>query len=158
MPYIQIMDLEELHQKKVINIIDEKQKWNLPIAEKDADIKDILSILSGRDHVWIVEKKGSRRLCGVVTENDVLRLLAPSRLPKYMFGKRYSISFLHGTAKKAKDIMNKHIIKCSPEDSVGDALMRMVNAGLRRLPVVENDEIIGEITTHYIIQILLGKR
>lgn len=152
------MDLEGLHKKKVMDILDEKQRWNLPIAEKEADIKDILSILSGRDHVWIVEKKDSRKLCGVVTEKDVLRLLAPSRLPKYMFGKRHSISFMHGTARKAKDIMTKHIIKCSPADSVGDALMRMVNAGLRRLPVVENDEIVGEITVHYIIQILLGKR
>jgi len=34
----------------------------------------------------------------------------------------------------------------------------MVNAGLRRLPVVKKDEIVGEITLHHILQVLLGKR
>ena len=54
--------------------------------------------------------------------------------------------------------MCSHLIKCSPEEKVGDVLKKMVNAGLRRLPIVKNDEIVGEITTRYIIQILLGKR
>jgi predicted transcriptional regulator len=105
----------------------------------------------------VIEVKGKNKLCGVITESDVLRLLAPTRLPRYTFGKRYSISLLYGTAKKASDIMHKRVMKCSLEDKVGDALARMVNAGVRRLPVVKDDEIVGEITIHYILQKLLGK-
>lgn len=146
-----------MHERRIEDILDEKQIWNLPIVEKDADIEDVLSILTARDHVWVVEKKGNKKLCGVITESDILRLIAPHRLPKYVFGKKYSISLHYGTARKARDIMHKHLIKCSPEDKIGEVLLRMVNAGLRRLPVVENDELIGEITVHYILQILLGK-
>jgi len=153
-----IVNLKELHEKKIKDILDKKQVWNLPLVEKDANIQEVLSILTARDHVWVVEEKGKRKICGVITESDILRLIAPHRLPKYVFGKRYSVSLHHGTARKACDVMHKQIITCSPEDKVGEALLRMVNAGLRRLPVVENDEIVGEITTHYIIQILLGKR
>jgi len=152
------VDLKELHEKKVKDILDEKQIWNLPMIEKNASIEEVLSILTARDHVWIVEEKGSKRLCGVITESDVLRLIAPPRLPKYVFGRKYSVSLQHGTAKKAEDVMHRQLIKCSPEDKIGEVLMRMVNAGLRRLPVVEGDEIVGEITVHYILQILLGKR
>lgn len=153
-----VINLKELHEKKVKDIIDERVKWNLPLLEKDAKIQSVLSILAARDHIWIVEEKGGKKLVGIITENDILKLLSPARLPKYVFGKKYGISIEYGTAKKAEDIMCKHIIKCSPEEKVGNVLQKMVNAGLRRLPIVENGEIIGEITTHYIIQILLGKR
>ena len=152
------MELKELHEKKIRDIIDEKQVWNLPLIEKDASIEEVLSVLTGRDHVWVVEEKGSKKLVGIITESDVLRLLAPPRIPKYVFGKRYGVSLQHGTVKVAKDVMHRQIIKCSLDDKIGDALCRMINCGIRRLPVVKDDEIVGEITVHYILQILLGKR
>jgi len=152
------LKLKEIHNKKIGDILDKRVKINLPVIEKDASIQSLLSILAARDHVWIIEKKGSRRVVGVVTEKDMLRLLAPTRLPKYVFGKKYSVSIEYGTATKAEDVMCKQLITCSPDDKVGDALQKMVNAGLRRLPVIDDEEIVGEITAHYIIQILLGKR
>jgi len=152
------LKLKELHEKKIEEIIDAQSLWNLPLLEKDASISSVLSVLAARDHVWIVEKKGSRHVVGVITENDILKLLAPARLPKYVFGKKYGISLEYGTAQKAEDIMCRHLIKCSPDEKIGDVLKRMVNAGLRRLPVVRENEIVGEITAHLIVQILLGKR
>ena len=152
------LKLKELHEKKIKDIIDEQAVWNLPLLEKDASISSVLSVLAARNHVWIVEEKGSKKVVGVITENDILKLLAPVHLPKYVFGKKYGISLEYGTAQKAEDIMCSHLIKCSPDEKVGDALERMVNAGLRRLPVVKGNEIVGEITVHYIVQILLGKR
>ena len=152
------MDLKEFHEKKIEDIIDEKHVWDLPLIDKNASIEEVLSVLTARDHVWVVEGKGSRKLCGVITESDVLHLIAPPRLPKYVFGRKYGISLQHGTARKAEDIMHRQLIKCTLNDKIGDVLRRMVNAGLRRLPVVENDEIVGEVTVHYLLQILLGKR
>jgi len=151
------MNLKKLQEQRIKDILDEKQKWSLPIVEKNASIKKVLAILTGRDHVWVVEKEGSKKLCGVITESDILQLLAPPRVPRYTFGRRYSVSLLYKTAKKARDIMCKRVARCSLEDKVGDTLTKMVNSGLRRLPIVENDEIIGEITVHYILQKLLGK-
>jgi len=152
------LKLKEIHDKKIRDILDERAKINLPVIEKDASIQSLLTILAARDHVWAVDKKGSRKVVGVVTEKDMLRLLAPARLPKYVFGKKYGVSIEYGTATKVEDVMCKQLITCSPDDNVGDALQKMVNAGLRRLPVIDGDEIVGEITAHYIIQILLGKR
>ncbi len=152
------MELKDLHEMKIKDILDKKLVWDLPIIEKNASIKEVLNILTARDHVWVVDEKGSKRLVGIITESDALRLLAPPRLPKYVFGRKYGISLHHGTAKFAEDVMHRQLIKCSPEDRVRDVLCKMVNSGLRRLPVVENDEIVGEITIHYILQKLLGKR
>ena len=152
------LKLRELHEKKIKDILDKRLALNLPILERSASISSLLSILAARDHVWVVEERGSRKVVGVITEKDILRLLSPARLPKYVFGKKYGVSIEYGTANITEDVMCGQLITCSPEDKVGDALQKMVNAGLRRLPVMKGDEIIGEITAHYIIQILLGKR
>jgi len=153
-----LVNLEELYEKKIGDILDRRLSINLPIAEKNAGVDEILSILTARDHIWIVESKENKKLCGIITESDVLRFLVPSKLPKYIFSSRYGASIYYGTIKKAEDMMQRHIIKTSPDEKVGKALSRMVNSGLRRLPVVENNKLIGEITLHCIIQILLGKR
>ncbi len=151
------MDLKELHQKKIKEVLNERHILNLPLVSKDAGINTIFSVLTGRDHIWIVDKKGSKKLVGLITESDALKLLAPSRVPKYAFGWRHGISLQYGTAKTASDIMHKQLCICSLDDTVGRVLSRMVNAGLRRLPVVEKDEIVGEIAVHYILQLTLGK-
>lgn len=151
------MDLKELHQKKIKDILSERHILNLPLIPKDADIDTVFSVLTGRDHVWVIDEKGSKKLVGLITESDALKLLAPLRVPKYAFGWRHRISLQHGTVKTARDIMHKQLFSCSLDDTVGLVLLRMVNAGLRRLPVVEKDKIVGEITVHYIIQLTLGK-
>jgi predicted transcriptional regulator len=152
------MELKELHEKKVKDILDSKQILNLPLLEKKKSIEEVFTVLTARDHVWIVAEKGSKQLAGIITESDVLRSIVPPRLPKYVFGTRHGISYQHGTAKTAEDIMHKRLHTCSPDDNLGEVLSRMVNANFRRLPVVEKDELVGEITIHHILQILLGKR
>jgi len=150
--------LVDLHNKKIEDILDEKQIFDLPLIEQEAEIDKVFSVLTGRDHVWVVKERGSKIIAGLITESDVLKLLAPPRLPKYTFGLRYGKSLLHGTVKTASDIMHKQLCTCSPDDTVRDVLSQMVNARLRRLPVIDKGEIKGEITTHYIIQVLLDKR
>lgn len=152
------MNLKELHEKKIKDLLDKIQILNLPLLEREANIEEVFSVLTSRDHVWITDEKNGKKLVGIITESDVLHSLAPQRLPKYVFSKRHGISLQHGTVKTAGDIMHKRLITCSPTDSVGEILRIMINSGLRRLPVIENEEIVGEVTIHHILQIVLGKR
>jgi len=39
-----------------------------------------------------------------------------------------------------------------PCEKVGDALNKMMDHRVRRIPVVENGEIVGEITLHHLIR------
>jgi CBS domain-containing protein len=54
--------------------------------------------------------------------------------------------------KTAKDIMSEKIITCKPDEKVIDILKKMKRYQLRRLPVVKNKKLIGEITLHRLIQ------
>lgn len=147
--------IKEFYNLKVHQLMD-KRVWDLPIIEEKEDIHNVLAILSGRNHIWVVKDKKSKELSGVITENDVLSILAPKKFPSYVFGMPDIRSIQHGTAKTAEDIMNETIRSSSPDEKIINALLKMVKFRLRRLPVIEDKKLIGEITLHQLIRKYYG--
>jgi len=147
--------ISDFYELKVKQLMD-KRVWDLPLIEKKDDIHHVLSILSGRNHIWVIENKEDKELVGIITEHDVLSILAPKHLPSYVFGMPDISSIEHGTAKAAEDVMCHRIIDCGPDDKIIDSLMKMVKHKLRRLPVVEDKKIIGELTLHQLIRKYYG--
>lgn len=147
--------ISDFYELKVSQIMD-KRVWDLPLIGEEEDIYHVLSILGARNHIWVVKNKESKELAGIITEHDVLSILAPKRLPNYVFGMPDVSSIKHGTAKTAEDVMCHRIITCKPDDKIIDALMKMVKYNLRRLPVVEDKKIVGELTLHQLIRKYYG--
>lgn len=147
--------ISDFYELKVSQIMD-KRVWDLPMIGEKEDIFHVLSILGARSHIWVVKDKKNKELAGIITEHDVLSILAPKRLPNYVFGMPDVSSIKHGTAKTAEDVMCHRIIICKPEEKIIDALMKMVKYNLRRLPVVEDKKIIGELTLHQLIRKYYG--
>lgn len=143
--------ISEFYELNVSQIMD-KRIWDLPIISEKEDIHHVLSIIGARNHIWVVNDKKIKKLVGVITEHDVLSILAPTNLPGYVFGMPDIRSIRFGTAKTAGDIMCHRIIKCKPDDKTIDALMKMAKYNLRRLPVVRDNKIVGELTLHQLIR------
>lgn len=143
--------IPEFYKLKVRQLMD-RRVWDLPLIEVKEDISNILNILGARNHLWVVKNKEKKELEGVITEHDVLSILAPKELPSYVFGMPDIRSIQHGTAKTAEDIMRRKVISCSPDDKIVEALEKMTAHGLRRLPVLEEKKIIGELTLHQLIR------
>ena len=143
--------ITDFYELKVNQIMD-KRVWDLPIIEEKEDIHHVLAILGGRNHIWVVKDKEEKILVGVITEHDVLSILAPKHFPSYVFGMPDISSIQHGTAKTARDIMCYRTITCEPDEKILDALMKMVNYKLRRLPVLKDKKIVGELTLHQLIR------
>jgi predicted transcriptional regulator len=141
----------EFYELKVEQLMD-KRVWDLPIVEKKEDVHHILNILGARNHIWVVEDKEHKELIGVITEHDVLSVLAPKEFSSYVFGMPNIRSIQHGTAKTAEDIMHQKVITCESDEKIVDVLEKMTNHGLRRLPVLDGKKIIGEITLHQLIR------
>lgn len=142
--------MRSFYELLVEDIMD-KRFWDLPVIEKNAGLDKVLAILCGKDHIWIVESEGSRKVVGVITEHDVLNIFAPKHFPFYGFGMPDLTSVFHGTAKTAEDIMSSKLIKCSLRTTVKQALELMVVNRIRRLPVTDNDTLYGEITLRNIL-------
>ena len=143
-----ISDFYELR----VNQLMDKRVWDLPIIEEKDDIHHVLSILGGRNHIWVVKDKEDKELVGIITEHDVLSILAPKNFPSYVFGMPDIRSIKHGTAKTAGEVMTHKIIDCNPDDKIIDALTRMVKYELRRLPVLSDKKLVGELTLHQLIR------
>lgn len=143
--------IPDFYKLKVENLMD-KRVWDLPIIDEKEDIHHVLNILGARNHIWVVKNKKEKELVGVITEHDVLSILAPKKFPSYVFGMPDIRSIHHGTAKTAGDIMCFRLISCNKEDKIVDVLERMTKHRLRRLPVVEDKKIIGELTLHQLIR------
>ena len=143
--------MNDFYNLKVKQLMD-KRVWDLPLIEKDEDIYHVLSILGARNHVWVVKDKKEKELVGIITEHDVLSILAPKTLPSYVFGMPDIKSIHHGTAKTAGEIRCHRLITCQEDDKISDALENMTKHGLRRLPVVRDKKIIGELTLHQLIR------
>jgi len=143
--------ISDFYELKVNQLMD-KRVWDLPLIEEKEDVHHVLSILGGRNHIWVIKDKENKELVGVITEHDVLSILAPKHFPSYVFGMPDIRSIQHGTVKTAGDIMTNKVINCKPDDKIIDALMRMVRYKLRRLPVVDDKKIVGELTLHQLIR------
>ena len=141
----------EFYDLKVEQLMD-KRVWDLPIVEKNEDVHHILNILGARNHIWVVDDKDNKVLVGVITEHDALSILAPKEFSSYVFGMPDIRSIQHGTVKTAEDIMHNKVISCESDDKIENVLNKMTVHELRRLPVLENKKIIGEITLHQLIR------
>ena len=142
--------LPEFYNLSVKQLMD-RRVWDLPIVDIKEDIHSILNILGSRNHIWVVDDKENMELVGVITEHDVLSILAPQEFPSYLIGMPDIKSIQHGTVKTAEDIMRNKVMICRTDDKIVDVLDKMTIHKLRRLPVLENKRIIGEITLHQLI-------
>jgi len=143
--------IPDFYELKVKQIMD-RRVWDLPIIEEKEDIHHVLNILGARNHIWVVKNKKNKELTGIITEHDVLSILAPKKFPSYVFGMPDVKSIHHGTAETAADIMSTDPLTCEPDDKIVDALHKMTKHKLRRLAVIKDKEIIGELTLHQLIR------
>lgn len=143
-----VPDFYELTVEQVMD----KRIWDLPLIEEIEDLHHVLNILGAKNHIWVVRNKEKNELVGVITEHDVLSILAPKKFPTYVFGMPDVKSIYHGTAKTAGDIMSTNVVSCHQEDRIIDVLQQMTRYRLRRLPVLKDKEVIGELTLNQLIR------
>lgn len=121
-----------------------------PVTATPFDELAAVAQLMREEHVGcviVVEpgvREGTFRPVGVVTDRDiVVAVLAKGIDPKTL---------------KVSDVMSREIVVAFEEESVGAALRKMRNIGVRRLPVVTGPhELIGVISLDDIIDQLVGE-
>ena len=112
-------------------IVKEAMKINLAIVNPDISVLDAAKLMKkrGLGNVLVVEKK---QPVGILTESDILRkVVAEGENPKDVI---------------AKNVMSTPVIIIDPYCSLEDAMKTMSKCNVRRLPVIENNELIGIIT------------
>lgn len=97
----------------------------------DATVSDAAELMRREDigDVIVLEED---RLYGILTDRDiVVRVVAEGREP---------------SETRLGDVCSRELTTVSPEGSVGEAVRLMREKAIRRLPVVEGDEVVGVLT------------
>jgi len=95
-------------------------------------VKDVVQKMNkfGIGSIVVVEED---RPIGIITERDILRrILEP---------------FLDPSVIKAKDIMSTKLVTVSGDVSIEEAARLMANRKIKKLPVVENEKLVGIVTS-----------
>ena len=126
------MDVKELLDTKNGDVIS---------VEADNSVPEAAMALADNDVGIVVVTDQRGEIGGILSEGDISRGLTE-----------------HGAAlvkKPVGDLMTRKVISCGPEDSIIDVLSLMLDHGVRHIPVVENNSVIGvlslrDVTTHWL--------
>ncbi len=148
------MQVKDIMVKEVITV------------HKNATIKEIAKILveNSISGVPVVDDEGA--LVGVVSEGDLLHKETSPRLPDFIniLGaiiyyngvEQYNEDFKKLMAGQAASIMTDAVVTVSPEAEIDAAVKLMLQHSIKRIPVVENDKIIGIISRRDVIKLLIN--
>lgn len=121
-------------------------------AREDTSFKELARLM--REHrlsgLPVVDERF--HLVGIVTEADLL--LAEEGEPKlrsdyvgwYVHPKRLAALRARAAEVRATDIMTRHVVAVRSDDTIHDAAKVLLDAGVRRLPVVDDDRLVGIVS------------
>lgn len=103
-------------------------------------LREVAEILV-REDIGAVVVKGESGPAGVVTERDLVRAVEED---------------LDLQADRASDSMAVDLEVVAPDDDLAAAARLMVDGGIRHLPVVDGDEVVGMISIRDVLAALVG--
>ena len=109
------------------------------VAELDSSsmIKDAAKLMAEKNiGCTIVTKQGSP--VGILTERDFVRRIASKEKP---------------LTSSLEDVMSKPLISIEPDETVWEAAESMKVNNIHKLPVIQNEKLVGIITTSDLVEI-----
>jgi CBS domain-containing protein len=134
-------------------------------VKQSATIEEIAKILIDNkiSGVPVVDDKDI--LVGIVTEGDLLHKETSPRLPNainilgaiiyYNGVDRYNEDFKKLMAGQAAEIMTDKVVVVSEDVEIDEVVKLMIKHGIKRIPVVTGDKLVGIISRADIIKTLL---
>ncbi|MCK4733789.1 MAG: CBS domain-containing protein [Methanophagales archaeon] len=109
-------------------VILEDEDTSVAIISKDMELSGIGSVIITKDDETV----------GIVTDRDIaIKIVMKNRVPSEV---------------KAKEIMSSPLITIKPEVSLDEACELLVENDIRRLPVIEDDKLVGIISVRNILR------
>jgi CBS domain-containing protein len=111
--------VRDIMEKNVITLQYDKSALDASIMLKEKEISFL-----------VIQKEGNP--IGLVTERDIVRKIA--------------VEDKKSSEVLIQDLMSKKFKWVKPEDSIENAIQKMLNNNIRRLVVLDNDKLVGVIT------------
>ncbi|MGZ4103637.1 MAG: CBS domain-containing protein [Actinomycetota bacterium] len=131
-------------------------------VREDAPFRDIVEKLLSNDISGMPVVDGNGRVVGIVSESDLLAKEAfprghgqspLSRLLAGVTDLREGANREKALGLDARDLMSGRVIKASPEEGLPAAARRMLEHGVKRLPVIKEGRLVGLISRHDVLRV-----
>ena len=105
-------------------------------------------------------------LVGIITESDLFIkekgipfsvVKIPHIFNQWVEPRKLAAIYKEIDAHKASDVMSSQVITISPDMEVGEAASLMFNNQISRLPVVENNELVGIVSRSDFIKLMANQ-
>ena len=127
---------------KISSILEEKGSTIHSITPQ-ASVFEALTLMA-EVNVGALVVMENDRIAGIISERDYAR--------KVVLAGKTSLE------TKVSDIMSSNVITTSPEQTVDDAMAVMTNSGIRHLPVVEQDQLIGLVSIGDLVKAVISSQ
>jgi len=146
-----------------------REVMSAPVAtvSPETTVKDAAALLAEKDISGVPVVEGTR-VVGIFSEADVLRSLRTTKKDLRLIFPSVSslgIAFQEDVTqreileayeeignKPVKDVMTKEVVTVEPDIPLNDAIVKMVQRGISRLPVVEKNALVGIVTRGDVIR------
>jgi len=118
-------------QKIKISAVLEGKGKNIHSVTPTASVFDALSLMS-ETNVGALLVLDNGKIAGIISERDYARKIA-------LAGKT-------SLDTKVSDIMTSNVITIALDETVDDAMATMTNKGIRHLPVVQDEQLVGVVS------------
>ncbi|MFW9801578.1 MAG: cyclic nucleotide-binding/CBS domain-containing protein [Candidatus Thorarchaeota archaeon] len=108
-------------------------------SEAETPVKEAAKLMAAEDIGSLIVTKGDV-LAGMITRKEII-------------GARLLSDDAYGSLT-VEDVMTSPVITISPDADLGQTIAVMNQAGVRCLPVIEGDSIIGVVSTSDVIRVL----
>jgi CBS domain-containing protein len=125
----------------------------------DTPFKDVVEELVRANVSGLPVLAGDGRLLGLVTEADLITK------PAYGGRRRRALALLadvvagrdhhwatKATGSTAADLMTRNVAVCDPRDDIRAVARRMLDAGVKRMPVTDHGAMVGIVSRHDILR------
>ncbi len=123
--------------KRGIKVIDVMTKNPIFVSPDTVLVDCAKKMLDEKVGSLIIKDK--KKVIGIVTEKD--------------FVERVVAKNLNASSTKVKNIMSKELVSINPDADISEAIKKMNQKDVRRMPVVNNNEIIGLLTIKDILAV-----
>ncbi len=135
--------------------VNEFMTSNVITCYDDQTVEEAAKIMTEKDFSVMPIIDRDQKLVGILTESDFIGREAkiPHALAsiKQLFGQIFYFNDIEPIYKKAKkrklsEVMTRKPITVKSDSSLTNVINIMISKGLKRLPVVDSDELVGIVT------------
>lgn len=139
------MQVKDIMQKEVISL------------SPDTNTLEALKILLERRISGLPVIDKNDRLCGMLTEKEILRVVLPGyieQVGKMIYtGYDKIIKKMQGLKElTVKDVMRKEVVTIAPEISLAEVARLMLTKKIRRIPVIKEGKVVGIIAREDVVK------